>query len=119
MTSDGTAQKNGTHLIGEYNSTTHEGRMKCLRHCQLYTKVTACEIFQTGKCFIHTKDVSRGSGVGKASCWPFSKCLGETGKEIIYYEYNDHLLFILIFIRLYVHLDELKVNEILQIDYLS
>ena len=68
-------------MIGNYDVTSHHGRMECVKHCKLYKDVTGCQINDAGDCYVHTKPVGMGSGRNALAvhgfCLIFAKCNGK------------------------------------------
>ena len=72
-------QNSGQVKLNRINSTTlntYETQEECLRLCRKYPGAKGCEVNWGGDngCYVHTKDVSQGSGKDKRVCWVFSKC---------------------------------------------
>ena len=72
-------QNSGQVKLNRINSTTlntYEMQEECLRLCRKYPGAKGCEVNWGGDngCYVHTNDVSQGSGKDKRICWVFSKC---------------------------------------------
>ena len=71
--------------MNDIDGNTEEAQATCLELCKKRADATGCEvIWHQGNrgCYVHTKTVARGNGVGKHMCWVFSKCKADRPGEI-------------------------------------
>ena len=76
-------QNSGEIKLNNIYSDTYEKQEECLALCLKYPGATGCNVVWGGAlglltgCYVHTKDVSHGSGTDpgfSSICWVFSKC---------------------------------------------
>ena len=69
-------QRSGQIRLNTLDSNTYAMQENCLKLCRAYEGATGCEVNWGGDngCYVHTKEVSHGSGKDKRICWAFSKC---------------------------------------------
>lgn len=77
LRSDGKDQNSGVVKKNSLDGKTKERQDSCLEECRAYPGATGCEVIwdrSNRGCYVHTKDVARGNGKDKYSCWAFGQC---------------------------------------------
>ena len=72
--------------MNNVDGNTEQAQATCLELCKKRVDATGCEvIWHQGNrgCYVHTKTVARGNGVGRHMCWVFSKCEAVTARPTL------------------------------------
>ena len=72
--------------MNNVDGNTEQAQATCLDLCKKHSGATGCEvIWHQGNrgCYVHTKTVARGNGVGNHMCWIFSKCEAVTARPTL------------------------------------